>query len=80
MRRAGGCVEGGSFRASRLGGRRWFYRLEVGWWVYKIERVLRCVKRLTASREATLGRRVSAGVVAFTVWVLGGGCIKLRGS
>ena len=46
--------------------------------VYKIERVLRCVARLTASREATLGRRVSEGVVAFTVWGLGGGYIKLR--
>ena len=67
-------------RASRLGGRRCFYRLGVGWWVYQIERVLRCVSRLTASREATLGRRVSEGVVAFTVWELGGGCIELRGS
>ena len=80
MRRAADCVERGSFRKSRLGVRRCFYRLGVGWWVCKIEMVLRCVARLTASREATLGRRVSEGVVAFTVWELGGGCIKLRGS
>ena len=73
MRRTADCIEGGYFRESRLGGRRCFYRLGVGWWVYKIERVLRCVSRLTASREATLGHRVSEGVVALTVWGLGGG-------
>ena len=55
-------------------GRRCFYRLGAGWWVYKTEMVLMCVARLTASREATLGRRVSECVVAFTVWGLGGGC------
>ncbi len=42
VRRALDCVERGSFRASRLGVRRCFYRLGVGWWVYKIERVLSC--------------------------------------
>ena len=80
MRRTADCIEGGCFRESRLGGRRCFYRLGVGWWVYGIERVLRCVERLSASTEATLGNRVSEGGVAFTVWGLGGGCIKLRGS
>ena len=80
MRRAADCIEGGYFRESRLGGRRCFYRLGLGWWVYKFERVLRCVAQLTESREATLGRRVSEGVLAFTVWGLGGGCMKLRGS
>ena len=30
--------------------------------------------------ETTLGSGVSERVVAFTVWGLGGGCIKLRGS
>ena len=79
MRRKDDCVERGYFRESLLGGRRCFYCLGVGWWVYKIERVFRCVARLTESREATLGRRVSECVVAFTVWGLGGGgCIKLR--
>ena len=65
---------------SRLGGRRCFWRLGAGLWVYKIERVSRCVAGVTASWEATLGNRVSEGVLAFTVWGLGGGCIKLRGS
>ena len=46
---------------------------------YQIERVLRCVARMTVSRQATLGNRVSEGVVAF-VWGLGGGCIKLKWS
>ena len=50
MRRTDDCVEGGNIRESRLGGRRCFYRLGVGWWVYKIERVLRSVLRLIASR------------------------------
>ena len=98
MRRAADCIEGGYFRESRLGGHRCFYRLGLGLWVNTIERllrcvarltesreatlgrVLRCVARMTASREATLGNRVSEGVVAFTVWGLGGGCIKLRWS
>ena len=80
MRLTADCIEGGYFRESCLGGRRCFYRLGVGWWVYKIERVLRCVARMTASREATLGNRLSEGVVAFTVWGLGGGCMKLTGS
>ncbi len=68
VRRALDCTERGSFRKSRLGVRRCFYRLGVGWWVYKIV-------RLTASREAVLGSRISECVVAFTVWGLGGGCI-----
>ena len=80
MRLAADCIEGGYFGDSRLGGRRCFYRLRLGWWVYKIERVLRCIAGMTASREATLGNRVSEGVVAFAVWGLGGGCTKLRGS
>ncbi len=80
MRRTADCVEVGCFRESRLGGRRCFYRLGGGWWVYKIEGFLRCVARMTASRETTLGHRVSEGVVAFTVGGMGGGCIKLRGS
>ena len=80
MRLTADCIEGGYFRASRLGGRRCVYRLGVGWWVYKIEMVLRRVAGMTASREATLGNRVSEGVVAFAVWGLGGGCIKWRGS
>jgi hypothetical protein len=70
--RTADCIEGGYFRASRLGVRRCFYRLGAGWWVYKIEMVLRWLARLTASREATLGRRVSECVVAFTVGGLGG--------
>ena len=78
MRRAADCIERGYFRESRLGVSRCFYRLGAGWWVYTIEMVLTCVARLTASREATLGRRVSECVVAFTVLGLGGGCIKLR--
>jgi hypothetical protein len=45
-----------------------------------MEMVLMCVARLTASREASLGHRVSKCVVAFTVWGLGGGCIKWRWS
>ena len=65
MRRTADSIEGGYFRASRLGVRRCFYRLDVGWWVYKMEMVLRRVARLTASREATLGNRVSEGIVAF---------------
>ncbi len=44
----------------------------------RTERDLRCVARLIASREATLGNRVSEGDVAFTVWGLGGGCMKLK--
>ena len=80
MRRAADCIERGYFRESRLGVSRCFYRLGVGWWVYKIEMVLRCVARLPASKEATFGRRVSECVVAFTVWGLGGGCIKRRWS
>ena len=78
MRLTGDCIEGGYFRASRPGGRRCVYRLGLGWWVYKIERVLRRVARLTAPREATLGNRVSEGVVAFTVWGLGGGLAGYR--
>ena len=78
MRRAADCVEGGHFRASRLGVRRCFYRFGVGWWVYKIEMVSRVVARLIASKEAALGSRVSDCVVVFTVWGLGGVCIKLR--
>ena len=78
-RRAADCIEGGYFRASRLGVRRCFYRWGSGWWVFKMEMVFRCVARLTASREAILGSRVPECVVAFTVWGLGGGgCIKLR--
>ena len=45
-----------------------------------MEMVIMCVAWLTAMREATLGRRVPECVVAFTVWGLGGGCIKLRWS
>ena len=41
MHLTGDCVEGGYFRASRLGVRRCFSRLGVGWWVYKFEMVLR---------------------------------------
>ena len=37
-----------------------------------------CVARMTASREASLGNRFSEGIVAFTVWGLGGGCIKFK--
>jgi hypothetical protein len=36
-----------------------------------MEMVLKCVARLTASREATLGRRVPECVVVFTVWGTG---------
>jgi len=43
-----------------------------------MEMVLRVVARLTASKEAASGSCVSDYVVAFTVWGLGGGCIKLR--
>ena len=80
VRRTAECVEGGYFRASRLGVRRCLYRVGVGWWVYKTEMVSRCVACLTAAREAALGRRVSECVVAFTGWGLGGGCIKWRWS
>ena len=80
MRRAADCIERGYFRESRLGVSRCFYRLGVGWWVYKTEMVLRCVARRIESREATLGSRVSECVVAFTVWGSGGGCKKLRWS
>ena len=65
-------------RESRLGLRRCFYRLGVGWWVYKIEMVLRVVARLIASKEAALGSPVSDCVVVFTIWGLGGENIKLR--
>jgi len=78
VHRTADCVEGGYFRASRLGVRRCFYRLGAGGWVYKMEMVLRVVARLTASKEAASGSCVSDYVVAFTVWGLGGGCIKLR--
>ena len=71
MRREVDCIEGGSFRPSRFGARRCFYRLGVGWRVPKIEMVLRCVARRTASREAPVGRRVSECVVAFTAWGIG---------
>ena len=80
VRREADCIEGGSFRASRFGVCRCMYRLGIGWRVYKIEIVLRCVARLTASKEAPSGHRVSEFVVAFTVWGLGGGCIKLTWS
>ena len=71
VRSVADCVERSSFRTSRLGGRRCFYRLGVCGWVFKFAFVFGCAARLTASREAPLGRRVSEGVVAFTVW----GCV-----
>ncbi len=54
VRRATDCVEGGSFRASRLG----VWRCSVGLGQH-VAFVLRCVARLNASREASLGRRAS---------------------
>ncbi len=45
MHLTGDCVEGGYFRASRLGVRRCFSRLGTGWWVYKMEMVLGCGAR-----------------------------------
>ncbi len=64
-------IEGGSFRASHFGVRRCFWALGAGGWLLKFTVVLRCVVRLTAWREAPLGRRVSVCVLASRVWGLG---------
>ena len=74
VRCVAGCAERGYFRASHLGGRRCFYRLGVCGWVLKFAFVFGCVAWLAASREATLGRRFSEGVVASKVWGCVGGC------
>ena len=52
----------------------------VGDWVSQFALGLRCVVRLTASREARLGSRKSECVVASRVGWLGGGCFNLRWS
>ena len=60
MRRAADCIERSYFRESRLGVNRCFYRLGVGWWVYKIEMVLR-TERERDHHPATLILKIEGG-------------------
>ncbi len=73
-RRAVAWVAGGSFRASRLGLRRFFKGLGGGGWMLNVACFFGCVDWLPASREALLGRRTSESVVASKVWGCVGGC------